>query len=103
MIAGATTHTSSPIGTVTEAQMARILVKEYCLELAGAFSCAGSVWVFVMPSASWGRRVQHISLRSRNRTRKYAARITGMSYFGMMSSVTSWQTKLSDRGLLIHS
>ena len=27
MIAGATIHTSSPIGTVTEAQMARILIK----------------------------------------------------------------------------
>ena len=53
MIAGATTYTSSPIGIVTEAQMARILVKEDCLELAAAFSCAGSVCVFVMPSASW--------------------------------------------------
>lgn len=84
MIAGATTHTSSPIGTVTEAQMARILVKEYCLEFAGAVRYAGSVWVFVMPSASWGRRVQHISRRSRNPTLKYAPPVTRMSYYRMM-------------------
>jgi hypothetical protein len=103
MIAGATTHASSPIGTVTEAQMARILVKEYCLELAGACSCARSVCVFVMPSASWSRRVQHISRRSRNRTRKYAARMTRMPYFRMMSGATSWWTKLTHSRWLIHN
>ena len=52
MIAGATTHASRPIGTVTEAQMARIFFNEYCLELAGTSSWAGSDCVFVMPSAS---------------------------------------------------
>ena len=75
-----TTHANSRMGTVTEAQIARILVKEYCFELAGAFSCAGSDWVFVMPSASWSKRIQHISRRSRNRTLKYAAPMTRMSY-----------------------
>jgi hypothetical protein len=34
MMAGATTQANRPIGAVTEAQIARILVKEYCLELA---------------------------------------------------------------------
>jgi hypothetical protein len=72
--------------------MARILVKEYCLELAGAFSCAGSVCVFVMPSALWSRRVQPISCRSRNRTRKYAVPMTRMSYFRMMSGANSRRT-----------
>jgi hypothetical protein len=52
MIAGATTQANTPIGTVTEAQMARILFNEYCLELAGMSSCTGSDCVFVMPSAS---------------------------------------------------
>jgi hypothetical protein len=83
--------------------MARILVKEYCLELAGACSCARSVCVFVMPSASWSRRVQHISRRSRNRMRKYAAPMTRMPYFRMMSGATSWRTKLTHSGWLIHN
>jgi hypothetical protein len=83
--------------------MARILVKEYCLELAAACSCAGSVCVFVMPSASWSTRVQHISGRSRNRTLKYAARMTRRSYFRMMSGATSWWTKLTHSGWLIHN
>jgi hypothetical protein len=64
MMAGATTHASSPIGTVTEAQMAKILVKEYCLVSAAPSTRAGSVCVFVMPSASRGRRDQNIGLRS---------------------------------------
>ncbi len=52
MMAGATTQASSAIGAVTEAQMAKIFFSEYCLELAGASSCAGSDCVLVMPSAS---------------------------------------------------
>ena len=52
MMAGATTKASTAIGAVTEAQMARIFVNEYCSELAGASSCAGSDCVLVMPSAS---------------------------------------------------
>jgi hypothetical protein len=36
------------MGTVTEVQMARILIKEYCFALAGASSCAGNDWIFVM-------------------------------------------------------
>ena len=35
MMAGPTTQASSAIGAVTEAQMARILIKEYCLLGAG--------------------------------------------------------------------
>jgi hypothetical protein len=89
MIAGATTHARRNIGTVTEAQMARILVKEYCLELVGAVSCPGSVCVLVMASASRGRRVQHIGRRSRNRQLEYVAPMTRMSYCRMKSGVTS--------------
>jgi hypothetical protein len=35
MMAGPTTQASSAMGTVTEAQMARILIKEYCFALRG--------------------------------------------------------------------
>jgi hypothetical protein len=35
MMAGPTTQVSTPIGTVTDAQMARIFAKEYCLVSAG--------------------------------------------------------------------
>src|SRR5688500_4593082 len=45
---GATTQASSAIGAVTEAQMAKIFFSEYCLELAGTSSCAGSDCVLVM-------------------------------------------------------
>ena len=48
MMAGPTTQASSAMGTVTEAQMARILIKEYCFGLAGASSWAGNDWVSVM-------------------------------------------------------
>ena len=48
MMAGATTHASSPIGTVTEAQMARIFVKEYCLVSAAPSTRAGNDCVLVM-------------------------------------------------------
>jgi hypothetical protein len=51
-MAGPTTQASSAIGAVTEAQMAKILINEYCFELAGTSSCMGSDCVFVMPSAS---------------------------------------------------
>ena len=51
MMAGPTTQANSPIGTVTDAQMAKIFDKEYCLELAGVSRCAGSDCVFVMPSS----------------------------------------------------
>jgi hypothetical protein len=50
-MAGPTIQANSPIGTVTEAQMAKIFDKEYCLELAGVSRCAGSDCVFVMPSS----------------------------------------------------
>src|SRR5215207_5842237 len=80
MMAGATTQASTPIGTVTEAQMAKIFVNEYCLELSGAWTCAGSVCVFVMPSASWGSRIPHIGRRSRDCRLWYTARMTRMSY-----------------------
>jgi hypothetical protein len=53
MMAGPMTHANSAIGPVTEAQMAKILINEYCFELAGTSSCAGTDCVFVMPSASW--------------------------------------------------
>ena len=36
MMAGPTTQASTPIGTVTDAQMARIFVKEYCLVSAAS-------------------------------------------------------------------
>ena len=48
MIAGATTKASSAIGAVTEAQMARILVKEYCLVSAAPSTRVGNDCVFVM-------------------------------------------------------
>ena len=48
MMAGATTQASSAIGAVTEAQMAKIFFSEYCLELAGASTGAGSDCVLVM-------------------------------------------------------
>jgi hypothetical protein len=48
MMAGATTQASSAIGAVTEAQMAKIFFSEYCLELAGASTWAGSDCVLVM-------------------------------------------------------
>ena len=51
MIAGATTKASTAIGAVTEAQITRILVNEYCLELAAASSCTGGDCVLVIPSA----------------------------------------------------
>ena len=79
-MAGATTQASSAIGTVTEAQVARILVNEHCFELAGVSSCAGSVCVFAMPSASWGRRIRHIGYRSGDCRLWYTARMTRMSY-----------------------
>lgn len=53
-MAGPTTQASSAMGTVTEAQMARILIKDYCLGLAGASRWAGNDWVFVM-SISFAR------------------------------------------------
>jgi hypothetical protein len=57
MMAGVATKANTAIGAVTEAQMAKIFFSEYCLELAGASSCAGSVCVFVMSLsvAGWAR------------------------------------------------
>jgi hypothetical protein len=51
MMAGPTTQASTPIGTVTLAQMARIFVREYCLVSAASSTRAGSGCVFVMSSA----------------------------------------------------
>ncbi len=48
MMAGPTTQASTPIGTVTDAQMARIFVKEYCLVSAAPSTRAGNVCVFAM-------------------------------------------------------
>jgi hypothetical protein len=48
MMAGAATKANSAIGAVTDAQMAKIFFSEYCLELAGASTLAGSDCVFVM-------------------------------------------------------
>ena len=80
MIAGATTHASRPIGTVTEAQMAKILVKEYCLVSAAPSTRAGNDCVFVMSSASRGRRDQHIGRRSGNCGLRYTEWMTRISY-----------------------
>ena len=52
----ATTQASSAIGAVTEAQMAKIFFSEYCLELAGASTGAGSDCVFVMSLSVGGER-----------------------------------------------
>ena len=41
-MAGPTTKASTAIGAVTAAQIARILVREYCSEPAGASARAGS-------------------------------------------------------------
>ena len=44
----ALTQASTPIGTVTDAQMARIFVKEYCLVSAASSTGAGNGCVFVI-------------------------------------------------------
>ena len=79
MIAGATTHARRNIGTVTEAQMAKIFLSEYCLELAGASTGAGSDCVLVMSSASRRTRVPHIVRWALNHRREYASRRIRMS------------------------
>jgi hypothetical protein len=43
--------------------MARILIREYCFELAGASTLAGSDCVLVMSSALRGTLVRHIVRR----------------------------------------
>jgi hypothetical protein len=85
MIAGATTQASNAIGAVTEAQMAKIFFSEYCLELAGASSCAGTICVFVMSSASRRTRVAHIVLRARDRRGR--VRPTGDGYVRLQGDV----------------
>ena len=50
------------IGAVTEAQMARILVKEYCSDLAGASASAGTDCVCVMLISLGMAAVPHIAL-----------------------------------------
>jgi hypothetical protein len=92
MIAGATTKASSAIGAVTEAQMARIFVSEYWLELAGTSRCADSVCVFVMSSASRGTWVYHIARRARDRRLSYAARVMRMSAGRVMCGGTWGRT-----------
>ena len=52
MMAGPTTQASTAIGAATDAQMARIFVKEYCLASAAPSTRAGNDCVFVMSSAS---------------------------------------------------
>ena len=42
MMAGPTTQASTAIGAATDAQMARIFVKEYCLASAAPSTCAGN-------------------------------------------------------------
>jgi len=60
MMAGPTTQASTPIGRVTDAQMARILVREYCLVSAASSTRAGNGCVFVISAASRGRWVVDI-------------------------------------------
>jgi hypothetical protein len=72
MMAGATTQASKAIGAVTEAQMAKIFFSEYCLELAGASTGAGSDCVFVMSlsvAANAGPAHRPLGSRSLRRVR----------------------------------
>jgi len=48
MMAGPTTQASTAIGAVTEAQMAKILIKEYCWVSAAPSTRAGNDCVLVM-------------------------------------------------------
>jgi hypothetical protein len=57
MRAGPTTQASNAIGAVAAAQMARILVNEYCFELAVTSSPAATDCVFVM-SLSLARKAR---------------------------------------------
>src|SRR3954454_11135982 len=68
MIAGATTHARTAIGTVTEAQIPRIFASEYCAELSAAPTGAGSDCVVVMGSASASGLGQHIASQARLRS-----------------------------------
>ena len=77
-MAGPTTQASSAMGTVTEAQMARILIKEYCLGLAGVSSWAGNDWVFVMSLSLARTAIPHIDRRARDRPISYVARVRGL-------------------------
>src|SRR3954462_12046706 len=79
MMAGPTTQASSAIGAVTEAQMARILIKEYCVELGVLSSCAGSDCVFVISPLSNGLHVPHIASWAGNRVVGYAVRLMPVS------------------------
>jgi hypothetical protein len=63
MMAGATTKTSTAIGAVTAAQIARILVKEYCTESAGASTRAGNDCVSLMLTRLGRAPVPHIVRR----------------------------------------
>jgi len=91
-MAGPTTQASSAMGTVTEAQMARILIKEYCFGLAGASSWAGNDWVSVRSSASRERRFPHIDRRARDRPVSYSARVTRLYACGAMRGVLRRRT-----------
>ena len=94
-MAGPTTQASSAMGTVTEAQMARILIKEYCLGLAGASSWAGNDWVFVMSISFARKAVSHINRRARDRPVSYVARVRGLYARGAMRGVLRRRTVLA--------
>ena len=69
MMAGPTTQASTPIGTVTDAQMARIFVKEYCLVSAASSTRGrgGSVVVLSFRCAGGGVCASPLGPRPRPR------------------------------------
>jgi hypothetical protein len=85
-MAGPTTQANSAIGPVTEAQMAKILINEYCFELAGTWGCTASDWVFVMALSLVRKGVFDIGRGARDRPASYAARLMVMSTCGVMCS-----------------